>query len=626
MAVNDRYDRTGQYADGDRGRKVEGFAHGYQPDGSYVGDRRDHAIGTLMGDGYRDNREGYGAILDAIENRIAAIERFGGLGEYGYYGRGLSDSYTLQDVVTARTNGGGYQFSNWSPKNREAYDISMGGLMGQPVPGTEKWYDQALDVYDSYYDPLSDLRGLAMGGTYYQNAAALSPRASAFQKAMQREFGALPVGQMGHVVTGPGLTAFGQQAYAPDWSAYDIGLPDYADDLSYAFDEQAYAEDPAYGLADPFAPEDYGTGYATPDEAFSGVGFTEDLGYGMTFDDNLGTFDAFTGTADPMAPEGYGPATAEIAPDTYGVDYGTGYAAPTDNLAGMAVTDGFAGTAWGTDDLGDYASFTGTADPMATEAYGTGYATPTETVRATEAEDFGTSAWDDDLGDYATFTGTDDPMGAEAYGAAPAGTLTGQEETADLSAGAWGDALPGGIGPAPAAPTPAAPSMTTAPRAMSASLAPQNRNLERAQVPGSWGTAAAAPPRQAQAAVPSGVVGGTGQGTETRRRSDGSIADVAGGYGGKDAFGPNDAFGGLGYDRNGYGGYADVVDSYNRTTGEITRTVTDRYGNVLDRQSVGTGSGGWDGRATGERDGGTVGDGSYSERSGYNDNNPQGIL
>lgn len=125
-------------------------------------------------------------------------------------------------------------------------------------------------------------------------------------------------------------------------------------------------------------------------------------------------------------------------------------------------------------------------------------------------------------------------------------------------------------------------------------------------------------------------------GGETFQRSDRSVGDRGGAYGGHDAFGKNDPFGGLGF---GGRGYADVVDSFDKAVG-ITRTVRDRQGNI-------TGQASWsgnqapnqsefgidgvrsDGRGTGDTgmgDGGSRGDGSYSESSGYNDNNPQGIL
>lgn len=577
MGVNDRYDRTGQYSGGDTGRKVEGFAHGR--------DRRDYAAATMVGDGGWDNRQGYGAILDSIENRIAAVSRFNGRGEYGYYGKGLGDSYTLQDIVTARTPGGGFQFSNWSPRNREAYAITQRALAGQPRGLTEQdWYDQALGVYDDYYaNPLSGLRGVAQGATYYQNAAALTPSLSAFQRDMQQEYGALPVGIAGHVMTGPGLTAYGRQAYDPAQNWDFEGLPA---DLSLDFGTEAQ----------PFA-DGYGSNTI-------GATFGDDLG-GVAFD--------FAGSADPMGPEAYGPATAQIAPDTYGVDYGTGYAAPTEAFTGTDSA-GFVGSDWG-DDLGDYAAYSGAADPMQGDAYG--YAAPTEAMAGTaDVPSFGGS-YEDDLGDYAEYAGPQDPMGPEAYG--PGAATWGGDPMASAQYGpATAPASAGPMQPDAYAKTGALPSLAARQQPFAAPT-PQNRLTEQ-RTPVSWGAPQQQPQRQA---VSMGVVGGTGQGTETQRRADGTISDRAGGYGGKDAFGPGDPFGGMGFSRSSYGGYADVIDRYNRATGGITRSVYDRSGRLVDQRTAG----GWDGSPTGERsDGGASrGDGSYSESSGRNDNNPQGI-
>lgn len=600
MALNDPYDRTGQYTGGDTGKKVDGFAHGT--------DRRDAAVATMVGDGYRDNRQGYGAILDSIENRISAVSRFNGRGEFGYYGKGLADNYTLENVVQARTPGGGYQFSNWSPRNAEAYAITRGAYTGNPVPGTEAWYDQAMSVYDDYYNsPTSSLRGIAQGATYYQNAAALTPNLSAFQRNMQREYGALPVGVMGHVMTGPGLTAYGRQDYGPayDWSGF-VGLDDYSG-LDYGFED-----------AQPF------TGYESTDS----LGFSFDDGL---YSDDL-SFD-FAGTEDPMQGDAYGYASADIAPDTYADDYGSGYAtAMGEAFGGYEGDDGFVGSAWGGDDLGSYAEFTGTDDPMGAIDYGDGYATATETLSGQEGTETPSgTAYDDDLGAYATFTGTDDPMQGTAYGPATAMPDAPPPAAEEVTV---------------AASTPPAPTQTSLP-SMVGMPAPQVQQQPKPAA--SWGAPPApqeqarpqraAAPAPQQQSVPMGVVGfapGSGAtGTETQRRSDGTIADRAGGYGGKDAFGPGDPFGGLGFSRSSYGGYADVVDSYNRATGDITRSVFDAKGNLLDSRSVnpradertvdGMRADGRGDADTG-RSGGSLGDGSYSSDSGYNDNSPQGIL
>ncbi|MPR06914.1 hypothetical protein [Microvirga tunisiensis] len=118
------------------------------------------------------------------------------------------------------------------------------------------------------------------------------------------------------------------------------------------------------------------------------------------------------------------------------------------------------------------------------------------------------------------------------------------------------------------------------------------------------------------------------------------IHDNAGAYGGRDAFGPNDPFGGLGFSNR---GYADVVDSFDQAMG-ITRSVYDQRGSLVSRSSTrgamrdnvlgidgvrsdgrGTGDTGMSGGSDG-RGGGSLGDGSYSESSGRNENNPQVIL
>lgn len=115
--------------------------------------------------------------------------------------------------------------------------------------------------------------------------------------------------------------------------------------------------------------------------------------------------------------------------------------------------------------------------------------------------------------------------------------------------------------------------------------------------------------------------GSNATGLETRRDPSGVIYDNNGAYGGGQAFGPQDPFGGLGYTNT---GYADVLDKFDAQLG-ITRTVKDRAGNVIDQMTVG---GKRDSGPTGLNESGSAsrGDGSYAESAGYNDNNPQGIL
>lgn len=684
MGINDPYDRTGQYSGGDTGPKVEGFAHGQQPAGGYVGDRRDHAIGTMVGDGGMDNRQGYGAILDSIENRISAVDRFNGRGVNGHYGvtksgELLSKDKTLDSVVTARTGGGGYQFSNWSPKNDTAYGYTQAAYKGTPAKGTEGWYSQAMDVYDTYYrdTPLS-LKGTAMGGTYYQNKEALTAKQARGQVSMQEKYGALPVGMAGHVVTGPGLTAFGKQAYGPktetingvaytdefampqmrDSIAYDdvpeletISGVDWNDDFSFdSFtDDLGNYHEFAGFVDDPMQPDAYGGSITGSMSNMGGWEYADDLG--GNFQDDIAngvTFD-FVGTEDPMAPSAYGPPTAPGFDDPMAPgQYGGGYYSEDMSEDPMAPEAYAPPTAsWGEDPMAPGQYGPATADfPAEDDAYGTGYATPTESITGNVSDDWDTASWNDDLtGGYAEFQGTEDPMNPDGYDVQ--NTMTGQMDT-DFVGGTWGDDLataPTATSSIPAA-TPTSstslPSMAASPAAFNPAT-PQARTQAPQQAPtSSWGVPSQPPVQRSapqQQSVPFGRVGGTGDPAATTMRSDRTIADNQGAYGGKDAFGPNDAFGGMGFGRSEYGGYADVVDSYNRATGDITRTITDKQGRVVDQKTVNggawAGGGSWDGRATGDtgmtggndgRGGGSLGDGSYSESSGRNDNNPQGIL
>lgn len=701
MGINDPYDRSGQYTGGDTGPKVDGFAHGMQPGGGYVGDRRDHAIGTMVGDGGPDARQGYGAVLDVIENRIDAVNRFDGRGEYGHYGvtktgELLNKDSTLESVVTARTPQGGYQFSNWSPNNQPTKGYSDAAYKGTPARGTEGWYSQAMDVYNTYYrDVPTSLRGTAMGGTYYQNKEALKPSQARGQLSMQAKYGGMPVGAGHHVVTGPGLTAFGKQAYGPSVETItgieytdELGVPmrdpiayqdvqpleqiqgvEWNDDFSFdSFtDELGNYHEFAGFVDDPMAPEQYGPATAsfTDDpmatdaygasydqslggwEYADGLGgnFADDIAQGMSFDfaddpmspssygpatasfeddpmqsTGYGPATASFGNYDPMGPEAYGPATAPATQDAMQPD---AYAPPT--------------ASWGEDPMQGHQYGPATADiPAEDDAYGTGYATPTETVVGNVEDDaWGSAGYKDDLGDYAEYTGTDDPMAPDAYGAA---TASFTEDP--MAPEQYGTSMPTATSSMPSpTPAPARTIETKPPAATPAAFTPpQARTQAPQQQPASsWGVPSRSPVQRsapAQPSVPFGRVGGTGDPAATTMRPDRTIADNQGLYGGKDAFGPNDAFGGMGFSRSSYGGYADVLDSYDRALGQITRTVTDRFGNVVDQRSVNAG-GAWDGRATGDtgmtggndgRGGGSLGDGSYSESSGRNDNNPQGIL
>jgi hypothetical protein len=721
MGINDPYDRSGQYSDGDRGPKVEGY-------GATAPDRRDHAIGTMVGDGYNDNRQGYGAVLDAIENRIEAVGRFNGRGENGFYGRTkngetLDSDQTLESIVTARTKGttGAAQFSNWSKANKEAYGITQRAAAGTPRgPVEQGWYDQALSVYDDYYDPqLGTFRGVAQGGTYYQNKAALSKAQAGPQVAMQREFGALPVGVSGHVVTGPGLHAFGRNQYdpaAPEQIAGQYG-EDYG--IGTAWNDPIMGRPAAAeftGTDDPMAPDAYG--YATPTDELSG-GWGDDLG-GFDYTDVLGDFDDFVGTADPMADDAYGPATADygfdpMAPDAYGAAYADGFDDPLSPdaygpaygemdidpmqpdaygpaTASYAEQDPMEGSAYGP------ATAPATADAMAPESYGPATATGQLTDPMGTAFDYEAPSLDlsDDFGFGRGFsagsfgTGTA-PQGWGVTPSAPAApapskpetkTVTETVEVANPAYAEWSNKVAKGRAPetavpsmtrAPAQatgtlgqygslafgisgfagmPTPAATKKAVSKPARVSTPAPPKTITKQVsrqvtvpakQVAQVAKPAVQQPVRQTvqQPSVPFGRVGGFGDPEATTMRQDRTVADNHGAYGGKDAFGPNDPFGGMGFRGPKGTDYADVVDSFDQGLG-ITRTVKDKRGNVVDQRTVNMGRGPTggpeftvdgvraDGRGTADTgmggDQGSLGDGSYSESSGYNDNSPQGIL
>lgn len=193
MGINDPYDRSGQYANGDTGNPLSNYG-GLANDNP---DRRDVAIGTMMGEGGpRDNRAGYAGVLDTIENRISAVQ--GGAN----YGQKRGDS-TLEGIAKARK---GAEYNAWSPKQSNAYGQATRGQMGTPRQGNEqRMYDQARQVYDDYYQD-GTFQGIAQGGTFYQNDALLSgKKAGSFQRNMQEKYGSVPIGIAGHVATGPGL-------------------------------------------------------------------------------------------------------------------------------------------------------------------------------------------------------------------------------------------------------------------------------------------------------------------------------------------------------------------------------------------------------------------------------------
>lgn len=456
MAINDPYDRSGQYADGDRGSPLSNYG-GLANDNP---DRRDVAVGTMMGEGGpTENNYGYAAVLDSLENRIAAVQ------SGAIYGRSKNDS-TLESLAKGRK---GAEYNAWSPTHKDAYGHAQAGQYGNPKPGAQsRMYDQAIQTYDDYYDGVPGLRGVAQGGTFYQNASSLTARQAKPQKDMQREFGAVPVGIAGHVMTGPGL-------YGPGSKTGRAG--------------------PGYQSVSPAITGSFG-GNFSPSQIQDALMDNVDV-QSFTGQQGINSFGNFP--QNRSAPRG-------------GV------------IKGGAGTTGLRG-----------------GSPM-----------------------------DDQLFDFAQ--GLPPPSVAAAVRAATGRTIS----------------------TTPPASRPAAPA-----------AAPQVGPRESYWTPGPVAQAA----------------GSTATGLETRRTPDGVIHDKAGAYGGGEAFGPNDPFSGLGFNKT---GYADVLDKFDAQLG-ITRTVKDRQGNIIDQMTVG---GKRDGGATGLNESGSasVGDGSYSESSGRNDNNPQGIL
>jgi len=191
MAIDDAYDRSGQYENGDRGPKVSGYS-------PMAPDRRDVAVGTMVGEGYKDSREGYAAVLDTIENRISAIDKTGGWGE-GYFGTGSHTKMgdrTLEGVAYAPN-----QFSTWNDDIGHSRGIAERARDGRSKPGAEQsWHDQAQEVYDSYYGDGFG-RGITRGATSYQNNSAVSSKAGRAQRGMQAEYGSTRIGS--HTFTGP---------------------------------------------------------------------------------------------------------------------------------------------------------------------------------------------------------------------------------------------------------------------------------------------------------------------------------------------------------------------------------------------------------------------------------------
>ncbi|MPR13115.1 hypothetical protein [Microvirga tunisiensis] len=232
MGTDDKYDRSGQYSGGDTGPKVEGF--GATGAFGMDADRRDVAIGTMMGEGGpRENRQGYGAVLDSIENRISAI------------GKGVNynqkrDS-TLQGVAMARKGG---EYNAWSPKESAAYGHAKAGATGKPQGQTQTgMYDQARQVYDDYYDN-GTFQGTAMGGTFYQNDALLrGSKAGAYQRDLQKKHGSMPVGKAGHVMTGPNYYGPGSPAGRDQSFGYEPFDPSITGNFG--------ANDPSSSFSDP---------------------------------------------------------------------------------------------------------------------------------------------------------------------------------------------------------------------------------------------------------------------------------------------------------------------------------------------------------------------------------------
>lgn len=365
MAINDPYDRSGQYTGGDTGPKVDGF-------GRTAPDQRDHAIGAMMGEAGHDSASGYGAVLDSIQNRMDAINQGANYGTFG--------NATHQDVVMAR---GGREYNAMSAKfGGKAYGTAMRGVQGTPKAGVEQErYDLARDVYDSYYsDPNNPYRGAMAGGTFYQRDYLQDKKVGAFQTRMQDKYGAALLGDGYHVGTGPGLWGGGfgydqlgagpmrdrlEGPFAPTEAAHptittepldvitgnewDDGLEGWDDDLTFAADviQQTAAPAPIKGSAGVSA---LGRG-GFSDDLTDGLvlgGYGDDM-LGRAWTDDLGqplvgaraAGPAYAGFAgDPGAAFGIGGGTTQGPNGT--VNYGTGAQAfgPNDPFGGIGYNAG----------------------------------------------------------------------------------------------------------------------------------------------------------------------------------------------------------------------------------------------------------------------------------------------
>lgn len=218
MPINDPYDRSGQYADGHRGEKLGNYS-------TMEPDERDYAIATMAAEGYTDGPRGYAGILDTMENRRAGINAFGGKGAHGYFStmdqHGLPRS-TMQDITTAKNTKGISEFNAWDKNQPNAFGTANRALQGNPRPGREQsWYDQALTVYDDYYDGTQPYKGITNNSTFYQADYVQGKKAGAFQDGIAsrraQELGRPASVKIDtHVFTGPG---FGRQT--PDWSKFE---------------------------------------------------------------------------------------------------------------------------------------------------------------------------------------------------------------------------------------------------------------------------------------------------------------------------------------------------------------------------------------------------------------------
>ncbi|WP_375453704.1 DUF4214 domain-containing protein [uncultured Methylobacterium sp.] len=155
---------------------------------------RDYLIATVMGENNRGTVQSQQGVLDTILNRQADPTQYGAR-------RGAS----IQDIVTARTGGGGYQYDAWRPelngRPNGQYALSNSSLNGgQGLSGDAlRQYQQASQVVDRFLT-YGEGRGVTQGATFYQTPDAPNPWQ---QRALWGPYGNITVGD--HIYSGPKL-------------------------------------------------------------------------------------------------------------------------------------------------------------------------------------------------------------------------------------------------------------------------------------------------------------------------------------------------------------------------------------------------------------------------------------